>query len=169
MALLKSAKDTHPLLQPGHLQPPQGCILRLLDSLELGLKEVELELFVGVVMLELAVHADVAVEAPVSIFASRLLQGCVGHGRSFEELQEPVGRGQDHVIVVAIIVRGRIDLLDPRDFVRPVLFGESRDATVGELFDPVSRLPHPILDGDGEAWAPPIAVKYVPLRAFFGR
>jgi hypothetical protein len=93
MTRLKSAKDTYPLLQSGHLQPPQGCVLQLFDSLELSLKEVELELLVSVVMLELAVHADVAVEPPVSVFASCLLQRGVGHGWPFEELQEPVRCG----------------------------------------------------------------------------
>jgi hypothetical protein len=93
MTLLKSAEDAYPLLQSGHLQPPQGCILRLFDPLELGLEEVELELLVGVMMFELAIHADVAVEAPIPIFAGCLLQGCIGHGWSLEELQEPVGCG----------------------------------------------------------------------------
>jgi hypothetical protein len=93
MTLLKSAEDTYPLLQPGHLQPLQGCVLRLLDPLKLGLEQVELELLVGVMMFELAVHADVTVEPPISIFAGCFLQGCVGHGWTLEELQEPVGCG----------------------------------------------------------------------------
>jgi hypothetical protein len=80
-----------------------------------------------------------------------------------------VGHGQDHIIVVAIVIRGRVDLLDPRDFVWPMLLRESRDAAVGELFDPMSGLPHPILDGDGEARAPPAAVEHVPFRTFFRR
>jgi hypothetical protein len=50
-----------------------------------------------------------------------------------------------------------------------MLLGESRDVTVGELLDPVSGLPHPVLDGDGEAWASPVAVEHVSFRAFFGR
>jgi hypothetical protein len=49
-----------------------------------------------------------------------------------------------------------------------MLLGESRDTTVRELLDPVSGLPHPILNGDGEARAPSITVEYIPLRAFFG-
>jgi hypothetical protein len=49
-----------------------------------------------------------------------------------------------------------------------MLLGEPHHVTVWELFDPVGRLPHPILDGDGEAWAVAIAVEHVSLRAFFG-
>jgi hypothetical protein len=80
------------LFQPSHLQPSQGRILRLLDPLELHLEEVALELLVGVMVLELAVHVDIAVEAPVPIFADHLVQSGVSHRRPLEELQEPVGR-----------------------------------------------------------------------------
>jgi hypothetical protein len=169
MARLKGAKDAYPLLQPSHLQPPQGCILRLFDSLELGLEEIELKLLVGMMMFKLAVHADVAVEAPVPVFAGCLLQGCVGHGRALKKLQEPMGHGQDHVVIIAIVVGGRIDLLDPGDLVWSMLLWESHDAAVGELFDPVSGLPHSILNGDGEAGAASVAVEDIPIRAFFGR
>jgi hypothetical protein len=167
VTLLKGAEDTYPLLQSGHLQPPQGCVLRLLNPLKLGLEEVELELLVGMVVFELAIHADVTVETPIPIFTGRFLQGCVGHSGALKELQEPVGHGQDHVVVVAVIVGGRIDLLNPGDLVWPMLFGESRDATVGELFDPMSGLPHPILNGYGEARASSVTIEYVPFGAFF--
>ena len=93
MTLLDGAKDAHPLLQPGHLQPSQGCILRLFDSFELGLEEVELELFVGVMVFELVIHADVAIEAPVPVFVSCFLQGGISHRGALEEFQKPVGSG----------------------------------------------------------------------------
>jgi hypothetical protein len=48
-----------------------------------------------------------------------------------------------------------------------MLLGESRNTTVRELLDPVSGLPHPILNGDHEAWTAAITIEYVPLRAFF--
>jgi hypothetical protein len=67
--------------------------LRLFDPLELGLEEIELELLVGVMVFELAIHADVAVEAPISIFAGCLFQSCVSHGWPLEEFQEPVRCG----------------------------------------------------------------------------
>jgi hypothetical protein len=169
MALLKSAEDTYPLFQLSHLQPPQGCVLRLFDPLELALEEIELELLVSVVVFELVVHADIAVEPPVPVLAGCLLQSCVGHGWTLEELQEPMGRGQDHVVVIAIVIGGRVDLLNPGDFIRPMLLGKPRDTTVRELFDPVSRLPHPILDRDSEAWASSITVEYIPFWTLFGR
>jgi hypothetical protein len=93
MTLLKGAEDTYPLFQPSHLQPSQGCILQLFNPLELGLEQIELELLVGVMMFKLAVHADVAVETPIPIFAGCLLQSCVSHGQSLEEFQEPVRCG----------------------------------------------------------------------------
>jgi hypothetical protein len=65
----------------------------LLDPLELRLKEVELELLVGVVVFELAIHADITVEALVPIFADCLFQGRIGHRWALEELQEPMGHG----------------------------------------------------------------------------
>jgi hypothetical protein len=167
MTLLKSTEDTYTLLQPGHFQPPQSCILRLFDSLELGLEEVKLKLFVGIVVLELAIHADIAVEAPIPILMDCLFQGCITHSGTLEEFQEPVGRGQNHVVVIAVVVRGRIDLLDPGDLVRSMLLGKPRNAPVGELLDPVGRLPHPILDGDGKARASSIAIEDIPLGAFF--
>jgi hypothetical protein len=160
-------EDTHPLFQPSHLQPLQGCVLGLLNPLELHLEEVALELLVGVVMLELAIHADVAVKAPVPIFADCLVQSGVSHRRPFEELQKPVGCGHDHVVVVAVVVGCHIDLLDPRDLIWSVLFGESRHATIRELLDPVSGLPHPILDRDGKTRAVTVLVEHIPLRAFF--
>jgi hypothetical protein len=60
-------------------------------------------------------------------------------------------------------------LLDPGNFVRSMLLGESCDATVWELLDPMGRLPHPVLDGDGKARASSVAVEDIPVRAFFGR
>jgi hypothetical protein len=59
----------------------------------LHLKEVELELLIGVMVFELAIHADITVEPPISIFAGCFLQGGVGHSWTLEELQEPVGCG----------------------------------------------------------------------------
>jgi hypothetical protein len=78
-----------------------------------------------------------------------------------------VGCGQDHIVVIAVVVRGHIDLLNPGDLVWSVLFGESRDATVGELLDPMGQLPHPVLDGDSEAGASSVAVENIPFGAFF--
>jgi hypothetical protein len=121
------------------------------------------------VMLEFAVHPDIAVKAPVPIFADRLVQGCISHRRPLEELQEPVGCGHDHVVIVTIIVGCHIDLLNSGDFIGPMLLREPRNAAVGELLDPISGLPHPILDRDGKARASPIAVEHIPLWAFFGR
>ena len=57
-------------------------------------------------------------------------------------------------------------MLDPGDFVGPVFFGESRDPSIRELLDPVSGLPHPILNRDGKARAATVTVEYIPLRAF---
>jgi hypothetical protein len=57
------------------------------------LEEVELELLVSVMVFELAVHADVAIESPIPVFAGCLLQSCVSHGWPLEELQEPVRCG----------------------------------------------------------------------------
>jgi hypothetical protein len=48
-----------------------------------------------------------------------------------------------------------------------MLLGEPRDATVRELLDPMSRLPHPILNGDGETWALSVVIENIPLRALF--
>jgi hypothetical protein len=169
MTWLKSVEDTYPLFQPGHLQPPQGRLLRLLDPPELHLKEIALELFIGMVMLELTVHPNIAVETPVPIFMNCLLQGSIGHRRPLEKLQEPVGCGQDDVVVIAVVVWDCVDLLDPRDLVWPVLFGESRNTAIRELLDPVGWLPHPILYRDGKAGALSIAVEYIPLRTFFSR
>ena len=133
------------------------------------LKEVALELLVDMVVFKLVVHPDIAVKTPVPIFVDCLVQSCVGHRGSLEQLQKPVRRGHDHVVVVAIIVGSCINLLDPEDLVRAMLLKESCNATIRELLDPVSGLPHPILNGDGEAWATAIAVKHVPLRALFSR
>jgi hypothetical protein len=142
--------------------------LRLLDSLELHLEEVDLELLVNVVMLEFAVHLDITMEAPVPIVLDCLVQSPVGHRRPFEQLQEPVRHGHDHIVVVAVIIGGCVDLLDPGDIVWPMLLGEPCDATVRELLDPMSGLPHPILDGDREAWTAAVVIEYIPFRAFFG-
>jgi hypothetical protein len=139
----------------------------LFNPPKLCLEKIALELFVGVVMLKFPVHVDIAVETPVPILADHLLQGRVGHSRTLEELQEPVGCGQNHVVVIAVVVGGRINLLNPGDLVWPMLLRESRNATIGELFDPMSGLPHPILDGYGEARASSVAVEYIPFRAFF--
>jgi hypothetical protein len=48
-----------------------------------------------------------------------------------------------------------------------MFFGEPCDMTVWELLDPMGRLPHPILDGDGKARASSVAIEDVPLGAFF--
>jgi hypothetical protein len=143
--------------------------LQLLNPLELHLEEIALKLLIDMVVLELAVHPNVTVETPVPILVNRLVQGCVGHRGSFKEFQEPVGCGHNHVIIIAIVVGCCIDLLDPRDLVGPMLFRESRDATVWELLDPVSGLPHPILNWNGKAWAAAVTVEYISLGALFGR
>jgi hypothetical protein len=106
-------------------------------------------------------------EALIPIFLDRLVQGCVGHRGALKEHQKPVGSGHDHVVVIAIVVGGHVDLLNPRDFISPMLLKESHNATVRELLDPVSRLPHPILNGDGKARAMSITVEHIPFRAFF--
>jgi hypothetical protein len=121
------------------------------------------------VMLEFVVHLDITVKAPVPIFVDCLVQGRVSHRRPLEELQEPVGHGHDHVVIIAIIIGCCIDLLNPGDFVGPMLLREPCNAAIRELLDPMSGLPHPILDRDGEARAPPVAVEHIPLWAFFGR
>jgi hypothetical protein len=143
--------------------------LWLFDPFELHLKEVALELFVDVVMFELTVHLDVAVETPIPIFANSLVQGCISHWRPFKEFHEPVGCGHDHIVIVTIVIGCRIDLQDVGDVIRPMLFRESCHATVWELLDPVGGLPHPILDRNGETWAAPIAVEHIPIGAFFSR
>jgi hypothetical protein len=168
MSWLESVENTYPLLQPGHLQPTQGRILRLFDPFELHPEEVDLELLVDMVMLEFTVHPDITIEAPVPVVLDCLVQGPIGHQGPLEQLQEPVRRGHDHVVVVAVIIGGCIDLLDPGDIVRPMLFRESHNMSIRELLDPVSRLPHPILDGDCIAWTAAIAIEYLPLGAFFG-
>jgi hypothetical protein len=132
------------------------------------LEEIDLELLVDLMVFKLAVHSNVAMEAPIPIFPDCFVQSWVGHQRPLEQLQEPVGCGHEHVVVIAIIVGGRVDLLHPGDFIQPMLFGESHNATVGELLDPVSRLPHPILDRDRKAWAAAIVIEYIPVGAFFG-
>jgi hypothetical protein len=139
----------------------------LLDPLELHLKEVALELLVNVVMFELAVHPDIAMETPVPVLADRLIQGQIGHRRPLEELQEPVGRGHDHVVVVTVIIGCCIDLLNPGDIVGPMLLREPCNAAIRELLDPVSGLPHPILYRDGKARASSIVVEYVSFWTFF--
>jgi hypothetical protein len=113
------------------------------------------------------VHPDVAVETPVPILMNCLIQGCVSHRGSLEEFQEPVGCGHDHIVVIAIVVGCCIDLLDPRDLIGPMLLKEPRNVTIWELLDPVSGLPHPILNGYGKAWAATVMVEYIPLWAFF--
>ena len=137
----------------------------MFDTLELHLKEVDLELFINVVVLKFAIHPDVAMEAPIPVFSNCLVQGPIGHQGPLEQLQEPVGHGHDHIVIVAIIVGGCIDLLDPWGFIGPMLLGKPHDATIGELLDPVGRLPHPILNGDCKAWAAAVAIEYVPIRA----
>jgi hypothetical protein len=79
MTWLEGTEDTYPLFQPSHLQPLQGRILRLLDPFKLHLEEVALELLVDVVVFELMLHPEVAVETPVPILADCLVQGCIGH------------------------------------------------------------------------------------------
>jgi hypothetical protein len=49
-----------------------------------------------------------------------------------------------------------------------MLLRESCNVAVGELLDPVSGLPHPILNGDGKAKAAAIMIEYIPLRALLG-
>jgi hypothetical protein len=39
---------------------------------------------------------------------------------------------------------------------------------IRKLLDPMSQLPHPILNGDGETWTLPIAIELIPIGAFFG-
>jgi hypothetical protein len=131
------------------------------------LEEVALELLVGVMMFKFAVHVDITVKTPVSIFVDRLVQGRVSHCGTLEELQKPVGHGQDHVVIVTVIVGCRVDLLDPGNLVGPMFFGESCHMTIWELLDPVSGLPHSILDRDGKAWAATVTVEHIPLWAFF--
>jgi hypothetical protein len=58
-------------------------------------------------------------------------------------------------------------LLDPGDFLGPMLLRKPCNMTIRELLDPVSRLPHPILNGDGKTWASPVIIEYIPVRAFF--
>jgi hypothetical protein len=81
------------------------------------LEEIDLKLFVNMVMLELAVHPDIAVETPVPVFLNHFVQSPIGHQRPLEQLQEPVGCGHDHIIIVAVIIGGCINLLDPGDVI----------------------------------------------------
>jgi hypothetical protein len=48
-----------------------------------------------------------------------------------------------------------------------MLFRKPYNMTVRELFDPMSRLPHSVLNGDSEARAMSIMVKDVSFRTFF--
>jgi hypothetical protein len=169
MTWLEGTEDTHLLFQPGHLQPSQGCVLGLLNPLKLHLEEVTLELLVSVIMLEFVVHVDIAVKAPVPIFADCLVQSGVSHQGPLEKLQEPVGHGHDHIVVITVVVGCRVDLLNPKDFVWPMLLRKPHNAAVRELLDPVSRLPHPVLDRDGKARASSVAIEHIPFWAFFSR
>jgi hypothetical protein len=50
-----------------------------------------------------------------------------------------------------------------------MLLREPHNAAVRELLDPMGRLPHPILDGNGEARASSIIIEHIPFRTFFSR
>ena len=58
--------------------------MRLFDPLELHLEKVDLKLLVNVVVLEFAVHSDIAVETPVPVFLDGLVQSPIGHRRPLE-------------------------------------------------------------------------------------
>ena len=74
MSRLEGVEDTYPLFQPGHLQLSQGCILRLFDTFELHLEEIDLELLVDLMVFKLVVHSNVAMEAPIPIFPDCFVQ-----------------------------------------------------------------------------------------------
>jgi hypothetical protein len=131
------------------------------------LKEVDLELLVNMVVLKLTIYVNIAMEAPVSIFLDGLVQCCIGHRRALEQLQEPIGGWHNHIVIVSVIVGCYIDLLDPGDFVGSMLLRKACDASIRELLNPVGRLSHPILNGDGKTWASTISIEYVSIGAFF--
>jgi hypothetical protein len=48
-----------------------------------------------------------------------------------------------------------------------MLLREPHNTTIRELLDPISRLPHPVLNRDGKAGAMAVAIEHVSFRALF--